>query len=125
MATPKQEKLIKLILENLGNQDETKTMGEMLKEAGYAESIQKNPKLIFESEAIQEGLSDVVSDLEKLRSDYLNELKTRDIEKEPMRDVVKAIDTFTKNHQLLTGGDTERNTQPLLVKIIGEDEKNS
>ena len=121
MATTKQEKLLKLILENMGEQGLTKTKAELLNEAGYSEAIQKNPYLIFESDTIQEGLSDVVKDLELLRSKALNELKARDLEKEPMRDVVKAIDTYTKNHQLLTGGDTSRETQPLYVKIIGND----
>ena len=37
------------------------------------------------------------------------------------------IDVLTKNHQLLTGGDTGRDTQPLLVKFIDgkESEDNS
>lgn len=125
MATPKQEKLIQLISENLRNTDSTKTLGELMLEAGYSKSQSKSPSQIIGSDTVQEGLSDVVEDLELLRKNYLNELKARDIEKEPMRDVVKAIDTFTKNHQLLTGGDTERNTQPLIVEIIGRDENAS
>ena len=124
MATPKQQKLIKLILDNLGEQGLTKTMAEMLKEAGYAESIQKNPYLILESDAVKEGLSSVVDDLEFLRTKALNELKARDLEKEPMRDVVKAIDTYTKNHQLLTGGDTERVANPILVKFKDAGDRN-
>lgn len=106
MATPKQEKLIKLLLENVGTEGETKSLGAMLKEAGYSPAIQKNPKLILESETIQEGISDAVKDLEELRAKALNELKARNLEEEPLRDVVKAVDTYTKNHQLLSGGKT-------------------
>ena len=105
----------------MGEQGLTKTKGELLSEAGYSEAIQKNPYLIFESETIQEGLSDVVKDLEKLRRDALNELKSRDLSQEQYRDIIKGIDTLTKNHQLLTGGDTERSNQPLIVKILGND----
>lgn len=115
MATPKQEKLIGIILENLGN-EKPRTMGDMLKEAGYSEAIQKNPKMIFESETIQAGMSEVAKDLEILRKNALNELKSRDLEKEPMRDVVKAIDIFTKNHQLLSGGKTESNEMTISWK---------
>lgn len=121
MATPKQEKLITLLLENLGREGKTKSLGEMILEAGYSETMAKNPYQILESETIKEGLSDVVADLELLRKNALNELKARNLENEPMRDVVKAIDTYTKNHQLLTGGATDRNDQPLMVKIIGKD----
>lgn len=109
MATPKQEKLIKLLLDNMGEIGETKTLGSLLKEAGYSESIQRNPYLILQSDVIQEAISPVVKDLEELRNKCLNELKARDFEDEPMRDVVKAIDVFTKNHQLLTGNSTENN----------------
>lgn len=108
MATPKQEKLIKLILDNMGNIGETKTLGSLLAEAGYSEAIQKNPYLILESPVIQEGISETVKDLELLRKNALNELKARDLEKEPYRDVVKAVEVFTKNHQLLSGGETDR-----------------
>lgn len=109
MATPKQEKLIKLISENLRNTEGTKTLGELMLEAGYSESQSKSPSQIIGSDAVQEGLSEVINDLEILRKKALTELKTRDLEKEPMRDVVKAIDTYTKNHQLLIGGSTENN----------------
>lgn len=118
MATPKQEKLIRLILENIGQTGLTKTMGELLAEAGYSEAIQKNPYLILQSETIQEGIAQVAEDMDKIRRKALNELMARDIEKEPYRDVVKAVDVLTKNHQLLTGGETERVDRPVLVKIM-------
>ena len=69
--TPKQEKFIKLILENIGNTKNTKTFGELLLEAGYSEAISKNPYLILESETIQEGLSSVVDELKKKKEGYL------------------------------------------------------
>lgn len=122
MATPKQEKLIKLLLENLGTGNNTRTLGEMLLEAGYSENQAKNPYQILETKAVKEGLADVAKDIDSLRGDVLNEMKSRDISNERYSDLVKALDLLTKNHQLLTGGETERNTkQPLLVKIIGKD----
>lgn len=120
MATPKQEKLISLLLENLGTGGNTKTLGQMLLEAGYSENQAKNPYQILETKGVQEGLSDVVNDLDILRKNALNDLKARNLEKEPYRDVIKAVDTLTKNHQLLTGGETERVNTPVLVKFVGD-----
>lgn len=121
MATPKQEKLIRLILENAGEIGHTKSMGALLAEAGYSEAMQKNPKLVLESDTIQEGIAQVAKDIDKIRRKALNELMARDIEKEPYRDVVKAVDVLTKNHQLLTGGETERPPAQVLVKILRND----
>lgn len=123
MATPKQEKLIKIVLENLGSLDKTKTLGEMLKEAGYSEAMQKNPQMVFESQTIKDGLASVIDDLELLRKQALDELKARDISKERYSDIVKGIDTFTKNHQLLTGGDTEK--QNISIEVVNYGENNN
>lgn len=109
MATPKQEKLLKLIIENYGEVGKTKSLGGLMLEAGYSEASSKNPKIILESKDMKEGISNVVTDLEKLRQDALNELKSRNLSEEKYADIVKGIDTFTKNHQLLTGGSTENN----------------
>ncbi len=54
-------------------------------------------------------MSEVVEDLTLLRKQALDELKSRNLSEEKYADVVKGIDTFTKNHQLLTGGSTENN----------------
>lgn len=108
MATPKQEKFINLLVENLGSGNK-KSLGEMLLEAGYSKSIAKNPYQILETEAVKEAINPVAEQMARLRQKALDSLEERELEKEPVRDVVKAVDTFTKNHQLLTGGKTESN----------------
>ncbi len=121
MPTPKQEKLIKLLLENIGNTEKTKTFGELLLEAGYSESISKNPYLILESEGIQEGMSDAVKEMEKIRNNGLKALQGKDLSKEKAKDIADIVDKIQKNIQLLTGGDTERvKFNPVLVKFIDE-----
>ena len=47
--TLKQRKLANLIVKNLGNTTKTKPMGRLMREAGYAESISKDPKQVIES----------------------------------------------------------------------------
>lgn len=116
MPTPKQEKLIKLVLENLGSKGVTKTLGELIREAGYEESMAKNPYQIFESETIKEGLSEVVSELEKKRKMALNALTKDKIEDEKAKDLADIVDKLTKNIQLLSGGETER-TKHIIDKI--------
>lgn len=107
MATQKQEKLIKLILENLGNKGNTKTLGELILEAGYSQSMAENPYQILGSETIQEGLFDVVSEMEKKRKKALNLITDDKLEAERAKDLTDIIDKLTKNIQLLGGKPTE------------------
>lgn len=107
MPTPKQEKLIKLLVENLGTPNNTKTLGEMLLEAGYSKNQSDNPYQILESETVKEGMKDVVSKMEIERERAIKLLE-KTSKKAKYRDLVDGIDKFTKNIQLLTGGDTEK-----------------
>lgn len=106
MPTPKQTKLIKLLLENLGSKGKTKTLGELVLEAGYEKSMAKNPYQILESETIKEGMSDMVNELEKQRVKALKRLNET-VDKASYRDAIDAIDKLTKNIQLLGGKPTE------------------
>jgi len=119
MATPKQEKLIKLLIENYGTTKSTKSLGSMLLDAGYSEASAHNPKIILEGKEVQDGISSVVDDLNMLRQTFLDELKARDVSEERFPDVVKAIDTFTKNSQLLSGKETERTE----VTVVSDERK--
>lgn len=107
MATPKQEKLIKLLLENVGTKGNTKTLGEMLREAGYEESIAKNPYRILGSETVQEGISDVVGAMEKERNRALAALASKNLDEVGYEKITDVIDKLTKNIQLLGGKPTE------------------
>lgn len=107
MATPKQEKLIKLLMENYGAKKNTKPLGELMLEAGYSEASAKNPKLIIESEEIQNGISEFVSMLDDKRRMAIVKLTDDKLEKSSAKDLASIVDVLTKNHQLLTGGETD------------------
>jgi len=107
MPTPKQNKLIRLIFENIGKKEETKTLGEMLKEAGYSPAIQKNPYLIFESETIQEGIADVVDEMKKERERAIKAMRAKNLDDVAYDRLTDVIDKLTKNIQLLGGKPTE------------------
>jgi hypothetical protein len=107
MPTNKQKKLIKLIRENLGNPNNTKTYGELCLEAGYTKATSKNAYLIFQSDAVKEGTEDFINSLDDKRKMAITHITESKLEKAPAREVAYTIDILTKNHQLLTGGKTE------------------
>lgn len=121
--TPKQEKVVNGIVENLGSGG-TKSKGEILREAGYSESVADNPEQIFSSPTIKEETKSIVKQLEKERQRAISALAGK-IDEAKYRDLNDGIDKLTKNIQLLTGGDTERNNQPVLVKFIDGTEQNN
>lgn len=108
MPTPRQEKLINLLVENLGKLGNTKSLGEIILEAGYSKAMAKNPYQILESETIQEGIGDFVDSLDKLRKRALKHITQKKLEKSSAKDLTQIADLATKNHQLLTGKETER-----------------
>jgi len=108
MPTPKQEKLIKLLMDNYGKQGETKSLGELMIEAGYTKESAKNPKLILDSPVIQEGVEDFVKTLKDKRRLAITKLTEDKLEKSSARDLSNITDVFTKNIQLLSGEDTDR-----------------
>lgn len=129
MATPKQEKLIKLLIENYGTQGETKSLGKLMIEAGYSEESAKNPNLILSSETIKEGIEDFRKQLVDKRRRAITHLTDDKLEKSDARSLSSIIDTFTKNIQLLGGQPTEINRIDLsslsneeLAKLANESE---
>ena len=126
MATPKQEKLVKLIESNLLNSKNTESLESLLLEAGYSESQAKSARQIIDGEGVQEGLSDTVNKMKKIRDKALKALEGKNLDDEKAKDIVDIADKIQKNIQLLTGGDTERvGIKPVLVKFIDEKPTNN
>ena len=101
----RQKKLIRIISDNLGTKGFTKSMVQMMKEAGYEESTANQQSEVLSR--VSEELQPIVSMLEKERDRALKQL-TKKITKAKYRDLVDAIDKFTKVIQLLSGKPTER-----------------
>ena len=102
--TEKQKKLIKLITENLNSRGFTKTMKDILLEAGYSESTARRQ---------QETLNAIKDETEPITNKILEE---RDAAVKAMkgkrknakyRDLVDAVDKLTKAANLLGGKPTE------------------
>ena len=107
MATENQKKVIMKSLEKLGKNELLKK-GEILRECGYSEkTATKNPKKIFESKPVQEGLKPFIDQLKEKRQIAINKMTAEKIGKEKAKDLAEIIDKLTKNIQLLSGGKTE------------------
>jgi len=108
--TPKQQKFISLLLENMGKQRKTKTLGGIAKEAGYSNAMASNPHLILQSRTIRKELKEFINKLREKRDMALDGLTKEKIEKASARDIAGTLDILIKNQQLLGGNTTEHIT---------------
>jgi len=108
--TPKQEKLVEIINKNLKEKGLTKTLGEMLLEAGYSEDTSEQPSRIIESPEIQNAIEPTLDKMRDIRARALQKITDEKLDAEKARDLGSLADIMTKNIQLLSGGETERQT---------------
>jgi hypothetical protein len=101
--TERQKKLIKLISENIGNPEGTKTMYQMMLDAGFEESTAKQQSEILSG--IREELQPIVQAAIDHRKQVIAEM-VKKMGKAKYRDLTDAFDKLTKNIQLLSGGKT-------------------
>lgn len=106
--TEKQKKLLKIIFANIGAKGTTRTMKEMIREAGYKESMASNPQQVLQSEFLRTKVDSFVKQLDDKRRMAITYLTEKKLDESKGRDVAQIIDILTKNHQLLSGGATER-----------------
>lgn len=107
LPTTKQQKLIRLLMENYGQDQKGKSFKDLMLTAGYSIETAKNPKTILESPTIKEGINDYVLELDKKRRMALLGITQDKIDKASARENAYISDILTKNHQLLTGGSTD------------------
>lgn len=104
IKTDKQRKLVKLISENVGLR-KPKTMMEILREAGYSESVARQQSSILVG--VREDLDPIVDELEKHRVEVVKRMR-KEFSKARYRDLTDSLDKVTKNIQLLSGKATDR-----------------
>lgn len=106
--TPKQEKVITLMVENSRINGKSKSKGEIMREAGYSEAIQVVPSKVLNSETIKAHLNPFIKKLEAKRDLAINEITEKKLKKAGARDTAGVLDILIKNQQLLGGNATER-----------------
>jgi len=118
MLLPKQQKLIEIIVENSGKKGFTKSLGEMIIEAGYSEETAKNPKQII-TEEMKAELNPIIEKMEEVRKKAINNITDKKLKDSSARDNTYIADVLTKNIQLLTGGKTEN----VGVEVLDEEKQ--
>lgn len=107
MASEKAKLAGQKVVEMLG-QGKAPVLGKVLREVGYADNTADTPQNVTETKSYQSTIAPFVEKLEKERDRILMEISVKDLDKERHSDLVRSLDTITKNVQLLSGKETER-----------------
>lgn len=103
----KQERLVHALIDNR-KLKKPKSLQTLFLECGYSESTSRTTGHIMKSKAVQTALGNFVDELRKKREAALYHLNDKKMTQATARDLAYITDTLTKNHQLLTGGETAR-----------------
>jgi len=119
-GTAKQKKLLHIFSENIGMKGFTKSMYQMMIEAGYSETSAKQQTTLLagiqkELEII-DPLANIMGELRNKAIKVLKESKDK-FEKASLKDLIDSIDKLTKNIQLVSGKPTENIAMASLSKI--------
>ena len=108
MATEKQKRFIDIYIESYRNKD-SKSLYDMLLEAGYSKATAKQGRKILgnEDSAIKQELKPISDLMKRKRRQAINAISRTKVNKAGIRDLVDIIDKFTKNIQLLDDKPTE------------------
>ena len=107
--TPKQQKLVLLLKQTLLDKNGTKTLEQMMIEAGYSPKTADKPsQKVLNSPVVQEELQDFIKQLDEKARMALRLLTESKVKSSSGRDIGYLVDILTKNKQLLSGNDTER-----------------
>lgn len=91
-------------------------LGAIIEKHGYTKSTAINPRNITDQLAYKEEIIPFVDKMIALRDKAMAASHNKDLNKEAYHTLVGSIDTLTKNIQLLSGEDTDR--QGVTIKII-------
>lgn len=83
-------------------------LGNIIKESGYSEITSKSPTLVTKTKTYQKEIRPLAQGIDREIERIKKELATRVLSDERYETLTRAMDILIKNHQLLTGGETER-----------------
>lgn len=116
ILTPKQSKVVNGILANMSKEGKTKTLKQIVRDAGYSEGMTKTPSVITNSPAVKNKLEEVVEMMEEKRKMALQAITSEKVRKASALSNAYTIDILTKNTQLLTGKRT--GLEPININIV-------
>ena len=125
IPSPNQSGVIRDTLKDL-SQGKSVNKWKILKNNGYAHSVQNSPQVVYDSKAVKQALQPFLDGLDDARKRALSHLDDKKLSKSSGRDLAYIIHNITQDHQLLTGGDTER-TKTIVIpsELIEKNEINS
>ena len=83
-------------------------LGEIIRNSGYSMETSLKPKLVTDTKSYKKAIRPVIDGMESQIQRIKEAIASRDLEKEEYRTLIYSLDTFIKNHQLLSGGATSR-----------------
>lgn len=105
--TPKQQKLVLLLKQELAKQGGTKTLAEIMILAGYSAKTANNPsEKALNAPAVKEATEEFVEMLDQKARMAFGAINKKKLEKASQRDTAYVGDILVKNKQLLSGKDT-------------------
>jgi hypothetical protein len=104
ILTGKQKKLLKLLSENIGL-ERPKTLIDLFREAGYAESVAHQQSTVLAG--IRDKVDPIVQSLVDHREKVIKQLAKK-LPSARYNNLIEAVDKLTKNIQLLSGKPTDR-----------------
>jgi hypothetical protein len=107
MASENAKRAATKVVESLGTGKKV-NMGKILREVGYSDNTSGNPQEVTGTKSYQSVVMPFLEKLEAERNRILMEISTKDLDNERHTDLVRSLDTLTKNVQLLSGKETER-----------------
>ena len=107
--TPKQQKLVSLLKQELSKQGGTKTLAEIMILAGYSpETARKPSEKVLNAPGVKEATEEFIEELDKKARLAVGAITPDKLKKSSMRDNAYVADIMVKNKQLLSGKETER-----------------
>lgn len=103
----RQQAVIDKVSESIRNNRPIRSKGNILRSAGYPESIALHPDRVFDSPTVSGPISSVISEMQKKRDMALAAITPEKVAKASGMANAMTVDILTKNIELLSGRPTE------------------
>lgn len=104
--TPKKQKLVKGLVENITKQGKALPLGKVMLNAGYSKASSTNPSQ-FITPDVMAKVNPIIAKMESIRNKALDAITDDKLKVSTARDNTYVADILTKNSQLLAGQPTE------------------
>ena len=108
MGSMKAKKVALKVIESIGKKKQP-TMGQIIREVGYAPTTSLNPQQVTATKEYQDTVEPFVNKLIKERERIIKAMSEKELDEVAYNHLTDAMDKATKNIQLLSGGKTESN----------------